>query len=148
MGGGSFTIDGNSDVVIKAKAINFKNTHIGSSDPNFKAHATLKNMSLASNYNYANGIPQVPLYEKIEFGIELPEEIQDKIDLFLNSNTSAANPNHTGLNPYDPQDISVEATVTGNITDAKYPMHQALFNENLPSSVTVFGLFSRSCTNF
>lgn len=146
IGGGSFTIEGNSDVTIKAKAINFKNTHLGSTDPNFKVHASLKNMSLASNYNYTNGTPQVPLFEKIEFGIELPEDIQDKIDLFLSSNSSAANPNHPGLNPYDPQDISVEATVTGTITDAKYPMHQALYNENLPSSVTVYGFYFQEAT--
>ncbi len=139
--GGSFTIEGNSDVNINAKTINFKNTHLGSTDPNFKVHASVKNMSLASNYNYANGIPQVPLYEKIEFGIELPNEIQEKIDLFLSSNTSAANPNHPGLNPYDPQDISVEATVTGTITDPRYFLNQLAFNQSFPSSVIVYGFY-------
>lgn len=146
IGGGSFTIEGSSDITIKAKAINLKNTHLGSTDPNFKVHASVKSMSLASNYNYTNGTPQVPLFEKIEFGIELPEDIQNKIDLFLNSNTSAANPNHSGLNPYDPQDISVEATVTGTITDFKYPTHQLQYGENLPSSVTVYGFYFQEAT--
>lgn len=150
LGIGDFSIEGNSDVTIKANAINFKNTHIGSNDPNFKVHANIQSLKLASNYNYANSTSgngvQVPLYEKIEFGIELPEEIQDKINLFLNSNSSAADPNHPGLNPYDPQDISVEATVTGTLTDPRYIINQQDYNESLPSSVTVYGFYYQEAT--
>jgi len=150
LGIGDFSIEGNSDVTIKANAIHFKNTHIGSADPNFKVHANNKCLKLASNYNYSNSTMsngvQVPLYEKIEFGIELPEEIQEKINLFLNSNTSAADPNHPGLNPYDPQDISVEATVTGTLADARYLINQQDYNESLPSSVTVYGFYYQEAT--
>ena len=133
IGGGTFTVEGSSEVDIKAKAINFKNTHLGSGDPNFKVHANIKSMSIASNYNSNNSIPQVPLYEKIEYGIELPEEIQNKIDLFLNSNTSAADPNHSGINPYDPQDISVEATITGTV------IHPTI--GTTPFNATVYGFY-------
>jgi hypothetical protein len=136
LGGGSFTIEGNSQVDITAKSIHFKNTHIGSSDPDFKVHASVKSFSLASNYQATSAAPQVPLYEKIEYGIELPEEIQNKIDLFLSSNSSAANPNHPGLNPYDPQEISVEATITGTISDP-----QLFAGNSLNFNATVFGFY-------
>ncbi len=136
IGGGSFTVEGSSEVDIKAKAINFKNTHLGSTDPNFKVHVNTKSMAVASNYVATGSIPMVPLYEKIEYGIELPEEIQSKINLFLNSNTSAANPNHPGLNPYDPQDISVEATITGVINDINMAP-----GVDLDFNTTVYGFY-------
>jgi hypothetical protein len=136
IGGGSFTVEGSSEVDIKAKAINLKNTHLGSTDPNFKVHANTKSMAVASNYVATASIPQVPIYEKIEYGIELPQEIQSKINLFLNSNTSAANPNHPGLNPYDPQDISVEATITGIINDVNMAP-----GVDLDFNTTVYGFY-------
>ena len=147
LGGGSFTVTGSSQVNINAQAINLKNTHLGSTDPSFKVHAGTKSLRIASNYISTSSIPQVPLYEKIEFGIELPEDLQSQIDLFLNSNTSAANPNHPGINPYDPEDISVEAIVTGTINDSRYTINSSPpFNESLPSAVTVYGFYYQEAT--
>jgi hypothetical protein len=143
LGTGNFTVEGSANADITAKEINFKNTHIGSSDPNFKVHASTKSFELACNFNSTASVPEVPLYEKIEYGIELPDEIQEKINLFLNSNSSAANPNHPGLNPYDPQDISVEASITHTINDTRYNLNTAppFFTPQLSSTITVYGFY-------
>lgn len=143
LGTGNFTVEGSANADITAKEINFKNTHIGSSDPNFKVHASTKSFELACNFNSTASVPEVPLYEKIEYGIELPDEIQEKINLFLNSNSSAANPNHPGLNPYDPQDISVEASITHTINDTRYNLNTAppFFTPQLASTITVYGFY-------
>ncbi len=49
-------------------------------------------------------------FEKIEFGIKLPKSITEKIEFFLSSNGPTAN----GLNPFDRNDIDIEATFTHN----------------------------------
>jgi len=143
LGTGNFTVEGSANVDITAKEINFKNTHIGSSDPNFKVHASTKSFKLACSINSSGITPEVPIYEKIEYGIELPDEIQEKINLFLSSNSSAANPNHPGLNPYDPQDISIEASITHTINDTRYNINTAppFFTPQLASTITVYGFY-------
>lgn len=49
-------------------------------------------------------------FEKIEFGIELPKSVIEKIEFFLTSNGPTAN----GLNPFDRNDIDIEASFTHN----------------------------------
>lgn len=52
-------------------------------------------------------------YEKIEFGIQLPTDIQDAVELFLNGdNTLGILKYEQGLNPFNPEHISVEAIFT------------------------------------
>jgi hypothetical protein len=140
LGAGSFNVLGNSQVVIKAKAINLKDTHL-KSDNNNGTHLSARSTNIACNFSTTNGFPDVPIYEKIEYGIELPDEIQAQIDLFLNSNTSAANANHPGLNPYDPDDISIEATVTADINDAHFTVPSTIPNNPTIQTFKVYGFY-------
>jgi hypothetical protein len=106
-----FKANGSSNITVKGEKVVIRRSHIGgNTQPGFRFAATSGNESMGCNFSYENGAPDVPLFEKIEFGLKLPEEIQERIDLFLISDMSAANTNHVGLNPYDPDDISVEAT--------------------------------------
>jgi hypothetical protein len=58
--------------------------------------------------------------QKIEFGIKLPADVQNEIDLFTIQGPdkradraySAANPNHLGINPYNPEELSFECDIT------------------------------------
>lgn len=76
-----------------------------------------------------NAYPQVPIYEKLELGIKLPANIEQLIANYFNN---ANSPNK--INPYDFNQISVEATFTG--TNSHY----------LPYSRKVYGFFYRDYT--
>jgi hypothetical protein len=108
-----FKANGSSNITVKGEKVVIRRSLIGgNTQPGFRFAAKPGPPSIASNYSYANGAPQVPLFEKIEFGIKLPTEIQNRINNFLTQNQSAVNHSTDFLNPYDPQDISVEATLT------------------------------------
>ncbi|MBI1268632.1 MAG: T9SS type A sorting domain-containing protein [Cryomorphaceae bacterium] len=53
------------------------------------------------------GTYQVPRYEKLELGIQIPTDIQPQIDAFIAENPMGLNT--TGLNPFDPDQIDVYA---------------------------------------
>ncbi|HEU4716653.1 MAG TPA: DUF5060 domain-containing protein, partial [Bacteroidia bacterium] len=53
-------------------------------------------------------LPQVGQFEKLEIGMQLPASVDQQVNDFL------ADPN-TGLNPFDPDKISVEATFTNGL---------------------------------
>lgn len=50
-------------------------------------------------------VKQVGKHEKLEFGIRINDKVNDQIEQFIKDN-------NTGLNPYNPEDISVELTFT------------------------------------
>jgi|694.fasta_scaffold23177_2 hypothetical protein len=107
-----FKVNGSSNITVSGGKVVIRNSHIGgSTQSGFFFKAKVSDYSMGCNFSYQNGPPEVPLFEKIEFGLELPDFLQERIDEFLTSGISAANANHPGLNPYDPEDISVEATV-------------------------------------
>ncbi len=54
----------------------------------------------------------VPKYEKLELGIKLPQEIQDNIDDFLNDPTLPYLTSGDQINPYNPEQISIEINLT------------------------------------
>lgn len=94
-----------------------------SNDPNWNPyfHAGIDpNMLNIASY-HPNGFVNIPQYDKFELGIKLPEEITQKVDDFFGK---FKNGTHNGygsefkqgpsypnnINPYDPDQISVEAT--------------------------------------
>ncbi len=52
-----------------------------------------------------NGRKEVGKHEKLEFGLKIMPELENKINQFLKTNND-------GLNPYNPEDISIEFTFT------------------------------------
>lgn len=76
-----------------------------------------------------NAYPQVPKYEKLELGIKLPANIEQLITNYFN-NVNSLNT----INPYDFNQISVEATFNG------------INNHYLPYSRKVYGFFYRDYT--
>jgi hypothetical protein len=77
-----------------------------------------------------NAYPQVPKYEKLELGIKLPANIEQLITNYFNNVDSPPNT----INPYDFNQISVEATFNG------------INNHYLPYSRKVYGFFYRDYT--
>jgi len=72
-------------------------------------------------------------YEKFETGVKLPQTITDNINNYIN------NHDETGLNPFDPDQISIEATFTSpsNIVKTIYGFYYKEFERdiNLPNHV-------------
>jgi len=81
-------------------------------------HASIRPNALQVAWIEPGTVGSVGKYEKLEIGIKIPEAIQSQIFEFLNSGTSAVDQNHPGLNPFNPEEVSVEAifsTTIGNI---------------------------------
>jgi hypothetical protein len=80
---------------------------------------------------HPNGFNGIPLYDKFELGLTLPENITKRIDDFFGEYKKGGKngygchydygPGSVNINPYDPDQISVEATFTlnGNPSTAK-----------------------------
>lgn len=112
-GSNYFKANGSSNLTVKGEKVVIRRSHIGgNTQAGFRFAAKPGGPSIASNYSYANGPPDVPLFEKIEFGIKLPAFVQNKINAFLNENISAVNHTNDYLNPYDPEDVSIEAVIS------------------------------------
>ena len=79
--------------------------------PNQQGHfkASIRANALSVAWMEPTSVWTVGQYEKLELGINLPDDIQNEILTFLNSGTSAVYPLHLGLNPFNPEEISVEA---------------------------------------
>ena len=132
-GSNYFKANGSSNITVKGEKVVIRRSHIGgNTQPGFRFNVKPGGPSIASNYSYANGMPQVPLFEKIEFGIRLPPFVQNKIDAFLNENQSAVNHTNDYLNPYDPADVSIEAEIT---------FSQGTPAGNINVSSTVYGFY-------
>jgi hypothetical protein len=77
-----------------------------------------------------SSFPQVGQFEKLEFGIDLPASVQSQIDQFITSQFTS------GLNPYDPEQISVEVNFTqGNYNYQTYGFYYRDFIRD-PSTIT------------
>jgi hypothetical protein len=132
-GSNYFKANGSSNITVKGEKVVIRRSHIGgNTQPGFRFNAKPGGPSIASNYSYASGMPQVPLFEKIEFGIRLPAFVQNKIDAFLNENQSAVDHTNDYLNPYDPEDVSIEAEIT---------FSQGTPAGNINVSSTVYGFY-------
>lgn len=82
------------------------------------------NRVLITPLNYSKN---VGLYNKAEAGLVLPEQVNEQVDIFLGGQAKK------GLNPYDPEDISIEATFTsksGTVITI-YGFYYVEFNRNL-----------------
>jgi len=85
--------------------------------PGFSTHSLQGNGNLHAHighsdfdvviYNPVNSNGNVPKHEKLEIGINLPQQVDDGINSFINNQ-----PHPTPINPFDPENISVEATFT------------------------------------
>lgn len=76
----------------------------------------------------------VPEYEKLELGVKLPEEIQLLVDQFIENGEG-------GLNPFNPEDINVEATFEKEVSPTEWQFMKRVYgfyyeefemNYNLP----------------
>lgn len=142
---GGFEASNAAVVEIKSEETHLVKAHLGgNSTSNFITHFSSSWAKIASNYQLNNGsiIPEIPIYEKLEIGINLPKRIQEKIDLFLNEAPNFGNylngqynyPNHLGLNPYDPQDIDFIATIRFASIDQN--LLSRLIDNQLPVGIT------------
>lgn len=142
---GGFEASNSAVVEIKSEETHLVKAHLGgNSNSNFITHISSSWAKIASNYQLNTGsiIPEIPIYEKLEIGINLPKRIQEKIDLFLNEAPNFDNylngqynyPNHLGLNPYDPQDIDFIATIRFASIDQN--LIGRLIDNQLPVGIT------------
>ena len=85
------------------------------------------------------GTYQVPRYEKIEIGVQIPVELQPEIDAFIAENPMG--PNTTGLNPFDPDQIDVYAVFEREVEPGSWAFERRIngfyfeeyeMNYNLP----------------
>lgn len=142
---GGFETSGSAQVEIKSSETHLVKAHLGgNSTQTSVTHLTSSWSKLAANYSLNNGsiIPDIPIYEKLEIGVDLPKRIQSQIDLFLNNAPSFDNflngqynyPNHIGLNPYDPQDIDFTASIRFASIDQN--LVSRLIDNQLPAGIT------------
>jgi hypothetical protein len=126
-----FSSQNAAQVKIEGKTVKIRNSkfgqHVGQGNTRISPISTA--FSMASNLDYSgyavtsndvSTVPQFPIMQKIEFGIKLPADVQNEIDLFTIQGPdkradraySAANPNHLGINPYNPEELSFECDIT------------------------------------
>jgi hypothetical protein len=68
--------------------------------------------------------PQVPRYEKLEIGLKLPANIEQLVDDYFANNS-------TGINPYDYNQINIEATFTkGSLSRKMYGFYYKEYQRN------------------
>jgi len=92
-------------------------------------HASIRPNALQVAWMEPGTVGSVGQYEKLEIGVKIPDEIQMQIFQFLNSGASAVDINHPGLNPFNPEEVSVEAifsTTIGN-TAFQLPFQRKIF---------------------
>lgn len=123
------TVNVSSSAVYSIKAGNYVRIMTGSSAGNFSSgslHAWIESSPLDVVSYHTNGFVNIPRYDKFELGIKLPPTITQKIDNFFGEypqnvdgiNTGGGhngygcvyNTSNGNINPYDPDQISVEAT--------------------------------------
>ncbi|MBS4063259.1 MAG: T9SS type A sorting domain-containing protein [Chitinophagaceae bacterium] len=100
---------------------------------------------------HANGFSNIPLYDKFELGIKLPEVLTQKVNNFFGpyKATPPLTPQNNGygcnfdlangnINPYDPDQISVEATFNfpGKLAQTIYGFYYREYSYNIDPNVT------------
>lgn len=93
---------------------------------------------LNPSFNYMDRSVQKTLrigqYEKLELGIATPSAILDSVTTFVNHSESAGETNYfydnyPGLNPYDPEDISLECSFVNQTTRETYKVYGFYYEE-------------------
>lgn len=96
---------------------------------------------------HTNGFNNIPLYDKFELGIKLPADLTQKIDDFFGTYKGTNDHNGYGcyfnvgpnyINPYDPDQISVEATFNfpGKPAQRIYGFYYREYSYNIDPNVT------------
>lgn len=89
-------------------------------------HASIRPNALQVAWMEPATMGSVGQFKKLELGVKVPDEIQTQIFQFLNSGASAVDVNHPGLNPFNPEEVSVEAVFNTSVSHPFIPVPIAI----------------------
>lgn len=73
----------------------------------FHAYISPGDFSVMEMQELYAGASEIPRFEKLEYGIEMPATVKALVDAYFVNKTDP-----TAINPFDPEDINIEATFT------------------------------------